>query len=87
MSGVESSCAGSQGKSLAQPCGSHSPSRTSSRYSSGSPGDLRHHSRSRSWHADEDHQEEQSSLDFVSVVAHVWSFNELLEAPSENRKI
>ena len=36
---------------------------------------------------DEDRQEEQSSLDFISVVAHIWSLNKLPEALSENQKI
>ena len=35
----------------------------------------------------EDHQEEQSSPDFVSVVASLLSLNVLLEALSESRKI
>ena len=35
----------------------------------------------------EDHQEEQSLLDFVSVVATLQSLNELPEAPSESRNI
>ena len=42
---------------------------------------------SQSPRADEDRQEEQSSLDFTSVVATLGSLNELLEAPSESRKI
>ena len=36
---------------------------------------------------DEDRQEDQSSLDFLLVVATLHSLNELLEAPSESRKI
>ena len=51
--------------------GSRSLSRTASRYRSAFRGDLRHRSRSRSKSpylcADEDRQEEQFSLDFVSV--------------------
>ena len=37
--------------------------------------------------ADEDHQEEQSSLKFVLVVATLQSLNELPAAPSKSRKI
>ena len=44
------------------------------------------HSHTPSLCADKDRREEQSSLDFVAVVAHLYSVNELLEAP-ENRKI
>ena len=36
---------------------------------------------------DEDHQEEQFSLYFISVVVTLQSPNELPEAPSESRKI
>ena len=49
---------------------------------------LVHSSPSRhSRHADEGCQGEQSSSDFVSVVAHMQSLTELPEAPSENLKI
>ena len=66
-----------------------SPSRTSSRCRSASPGDSRDRSLSRSpsWRADEDRQDERSSLDFVSVVATLRSLNELPEASSESHKI
>ena len=71
--------------------GSRSPSQTSSRYGSAFPDDSRPRSRSRlhspSRCADEDHQEEQSSLDFISLVATLRSLNELPEASSESRKI
>ena len=77
-------------KSPAQSRSSCSPYRTSSRCGSAPPGDSKLHSRScscsASWRMDEDRQEEQSSLDFVSVVAHMRSVSELLEAPSENRR-
>ena len=70
---------------------SWSPSRMSSRGTSASPDGQKCHSCSRSAslsrRADEDCQEEQSSLDFVSVVAILRSLNELPEAPSESRKI
>ena len=72
-------------------CGSHSPSRASSRLGSGSPDGSRHRScfclHFPSRRANKDRQEEQSSLDFVDVVVHMWSVNDLLEAPSENHKI
>ena len=42
----------------------------------------RSHSPSLSWRVEEDSQEEQSSLDFVSVVETLQSLNELPEAPS-----
>ena len=71
-------------------CRSRSPSRASSRGESTSLDSSRRRSRSRSRStsrcADEDLQEEQSSLDFVSVVATLRSLNELLEAPSESHK-
>ena len=83
--------AGLREKSPAQSRSSCSPYRKSSRCGSAPPGDSKRHSRScscsASWRMDEDRQEEQSSLDFVSVVAHMRSVSELLEAPSENRKI
>ena len=67
------------------------PSRTSSRGGSASPEGERRRSRSRllspSWQVDEDRQKEQSSLDFVSVVATLCSLIELLKAPSESHKI
>ena len=70
---------------------SQSPSRASSRGSSAFPDGSRLCSRSRLWSpsqfVDEDRQEEQSSLDFVSVVATLWSLNELPEAPSESCNI
>ena len=70
---------------------SQSPSRASFRGGSASPDGSRCHSqprlRSPSRRADEDRQEEQSSLDFVSVVATLWSLDELPEAPLESRKI
>ena len=63
----------------------------SSRGGSASPDGEKRHSGSRlpslSWQMEEDHQGEQFSLDFVSVIATLWSLNELLEAPSESRKI
>ena len=70
---------------------SHSPSRTSYRGGSTSPSGGKHGSHSRSssqsrW-ADENHQEEQFSLDFVTVVFHLHSLTEFPEAPSEGRKI
>ena len=72
-------------------CRLWSPSRVSSRGGSASPDGSRHLSRSRSWslsrRADEDRQEEQSSLHFVSMVATLQSLNELPEAPSESCKI
>ena len=65
---------------------SRSPSRTSSRGGSASPGGGKRgscsHPPSQSRQADEDCQEEQSSLDFVTAVSHG-----LPEAPSESRKI
>ena len=68
-----------------------SPSRTSSRSGSASPGGEKRYTRSRSpspsRRADEDRQEEQSSLDFVSVVTTLRFLNELPEAPSESCKI
>ena len=45
------------------------------------------HSPSPSRKVDEDHQEEQSSIDFVAVVAQLRSLGRLPEAPSEERKI
>ena len=42
---------------------------------------------SQSRKVDEDHQEEQFSIDFVSVVARLRSLGELPEAPSLGRKI
>ena len=69
---------------------SQSPSRTSFRGGSASPGRGKRSSHSRSpqsrW-ANEDCQEEQFSLDFVSVVDNLHSLNELLEALSESQKI
>ena len=66
-------------------------SRTSFRGGSACPGGLkrssRSHSPTQSRRADEDHQEEQSSLDFVAVVASLHSLNGLSEAPSESYKI
>ena len=68
----------------------HSPSKTSSRGGSASPDGSRHCSRSCSWgpsrRTDEDRQEEQSLLDFVSVMVTLQSLNKLSEAPSESRK-
>ena len=69
---------------------SWSPSRTSSRRGSASSGEKHNscsHSPSQSRRADEDHQEEQSSVDFVSVVSHLRSLIGRPEAPSEGRKI
>ena len=63
----------------------------SSRGRSASSDGLRCHSRCRSQSlsrcTEEDRQEEQYSLDSVSVMATLWSQNELPEAPSESRKI
>ena len=70
---------------------SRSLSRTSSRGGSASPGRGKSPSRSsspfQSRQADEDCQEEQSSLDFVAVVANLHPLNGLPEAPSDSRKI
>ena len=70
---------------------SRSPSRNSSRGGSASPGrgkcSSHSHSPSQSQRADEDRQEEQSTIDFVSVVSHLRSLTGLPEAPSEGRKI
>ena len=68
-----------------------SSSRASSRGEFASPAGPRRHSwsqlQSPSRCTDEDRQEEQSSLDFVVVVATLRSQNELSEAPSGSRKI
>ena len=45
------------------------------------------HLPSQSRHADEECQEEQSLLDFRSVVTNLRSLNKLQEAPLESRKI
>ena len=70
---------------------SRSPSRASSRGGSASPDGLRRRSRSRSRspsrRADEGHHEEQSLMDFVSVMATLRSLNGLMETSSENHKI
>ena len=70
---------------------SWSPSRTSSRGGSPSSNGERCHSCFHSpalyRQSNEDYQEEQSSLDFVSAVAILRSLNELLETPSESHKI
>ena len=54
-------------------CGSCSPSGASSRCGLRSPDGLCHHSRSRSRspsrHADEDRQEEHSSMELIDVIA------------------
>ena len=71
---------------------SRSPSRTSSREGSASPGRGKRgscsHSPSQSRRVDEDcRQEEKSSPDFVTVVSHLRSLTGLPEDPSEGRKI
>ena len=58
---------------------------------SASPDREKRRSRSRSpspsWQADEDCQEDHSSLDFVSVVVILRCLNELPEVPSESHKM
>ena len=82
---------GASVKGWSQSRWSQSPSRTSSRGSSASPGGGKHFSDSRfpsqPRQADEDRQEEQSLLDFLSVVASLCSLNGLPKASSESHKI
>ena len=79
-----SSRAGSRGRLPARSHDLRSSSSMSSRYGSGSSGDLWCLSHCHSpWRADKDHQGEQSWLDFVFVVSHMRSVNELREAPSD----
>ena len=70
---------------------SWSPSRMSTRDGSASPDGGKYYSCSclplQSWRADEDRQEEQSSLEFVSVVTTLLSLNKLPGSPSESRKL
>ena len=70
---------------------SRSSSRTSSRGGYASPGGGNRSSRSRSpsqsRRVDKDRQEEQSLLDFMSVVTNLCSLNGLPEEPLESHKI
>ena len=74
---VGSSRVGSGGASSARSHGSRSLSRASSRNGSCSPDGS--HRRSPSHRADKIHQEEQPSLDFMNMVAHMWAVNDFLE--------
>ena len=82
---------GSHKESSRQSKRSRSHSRTSSRGGSASPDGEKRYScsclPSPLWRVDEDRQDQQSSLDFESVVTTLRSPNELPEAPSEGRKV
>ena len=87
-SSVEGSSLSRAGRSWsARSRGSRSPSRTSSRYDSGSPRCLSSWSRSPSHRAGEDRQEEQSLLEFMNVISQMQSESRLPEVPLEGRKI